>query len=239
MYSDAEVAALYNALNAWGPGYEFYLGLVMESPSVLDVGCGTGTLLHRARSAGHAGRLTGIDPDRASLDLARLREDIEWVDGTAASMTWDRAFDLAVMTSHAFQCLIGDDEVRASLAAIRDALTDGGRFVFETRNPEARAWEGWHTGNATDIVDPAGRALRVSHAVELVDAGVVTMTETTSDPDGTALRVDRASLRFLDNDALTRFLTEAGFVIDAQQGDWSGEPLEHTSKEIITFARRA
>lgn len=238
-YSDAEVAALYNALYAWGPGYEFYLALVMDAPSVLDVGCGTGTLLHRARAAGHAGRLTGIDPDRASLDLARTRGDVEWVEGTAASMAWDREFDLAVMMSHAFQCIIGDDEVRESLAAIRDALVDGGRFVFETRNPLVRAWEGWNTGAATDIVDPAGRALRVAHHVESVVGDVVTMTETTSDQDGSVLRVDRASLRFLDGDALARFLAEAGFVIDAQYGDWSGVPVEPTSPEIITFARRA
>lgn len=237
IYSDAEVAALYNALNSWGPGYEFYLGLVLESPSVLDVGCGTGTLLHRARAAGHTGRLAGVDPDRASLDLARLRGDIEWIDGTAASMTWNREFDLAIMMSHAFQCLITDDEVRDSLAAARSALVDGGRFVSETRNPAARAWEGWNSGNATDIVDPAGRALRVSHHVESVEGDVVTMTETTSDQSGPVLRVDRASLRFIDRDILAGFLADAGFVIDAQYGGWSGEPVGPGSLEIITVAR--
>jgi len=51
-------------------------------------------MLHRARAAGHTGRLVGIDPDRAMLDIARRRSDIEWIEGTAASMTWDREFDL-------------------------------------------------------------------------------------------------------------------------------------------------
>ncbi len=101
-YTDAEVAELYNALYPWGPSDAFYLPLVLASASVLDVGCGTGTMLHLARSDGHAGRLTGIDPDRAALDLARRRGDIEWVEGTAAAMTWDRAFDLAIMMGHAF-----------------------------------------------------------------------------------------------------------------------------------------
>ena len=40
----------------------------MAAPSVLDVGCGTGRLLHRAREAGHAGRLCGVDPDVAALE---------------------------------------------------------------------------------------------------------------------------------------------------------------------------
>lgn len=239
MYSDAEAARLYNVLNPWGPSDDFYLALAMASPSVLDVGCGTGTMLHRARSAGHTGRLVGVDPDRAALDVARRRNDIEWMEGTAASMAWGREFDLAVMMGHAFQCVVTDDELRASLAAIRRALVDGGRFVFETRNPAVRAWEEWHPGHPLDVVDPAGRAVRVTYQVQSVASDVVTFTETTSDRDGAVLRVDRASLRFLDAAALTHVLTAAGFVIDAQHGGWFGEPFAQRSAEIVTFARRA
>ena len=237
MYSDDDVAALYDVLNGWGPGDDFYLALVMDARSVLDVGCGTGALLHRARQAGHAGRLCGVDPDRAMLDVARRHTDIEWVTGTAASMTWDREFELATMTGHAFQVLIGDDELRASLAAIRRALTDGGRFAFETRNPFARAWESWNPRNATDVVARSGQPVRVSHEVESVTSDIVTLTETTSDPDGLALRVDRASLRFLDVDTLAGFLASAGFEIEAQYGGWSREPFDPASPEIITVAR--
>lgn len=82
VYSDANAAALYNVLNPWGPSDDFYLGLVMAARSVIDVGCGTGTLLHRAREAGHPGRLCGLDPDRTMLDRARRRSDVEWVAGT-------------------------------------------------------------------------------------------------------------------------------------------------------------
>jgi SAM-dependent methyltransferase len=51
--------------------FGFYLPLVMEAASVLDVGCGTGMLLRRARAEGHAGRLCGLDPAAAMLDVAR------------------------------------------------------------------------------------------------------------------------------------------------------------------------
>src|SRR5919197_1312478 len=125
MYSDEQAAALYDVLNPWGPSDDFYLALVMRAPSVLDVGCGTGALLRRARQAGHAGRLCGLDPDPAMLGVARRRADVEWVAGTAASMAFGGEFDLAVMTGHAFQALLGDDEVRASLAAVRWALAAG------------------------------------------------------------------------------------------------------------------
>ena len=67
------------------------------------------------------------------------------------------------MTGHAFQELVEDDEIRAALAAIRSALTDGGRFVFETRNPLVRAWEHWATEYTAEVADASGRhcAVRV------------------------------------------------------------------------------
>ena len=67
---------------------------------------------------------------------------------------------------------------------------------------------------------------------------VVTLTETTAGEDGIALRVDRASLRFLGVDAVRKFLADAGFSIEAQYGGWCGEPLTPTSREIVTIAAR-
>lgn len=248
MFSDADAAALYDLQNPWDstrfPADGFYTELVLAEDAVLDVGCGTGSMLRHAREHGHVGRLVGLEPDQASLDRARRREDIEWVAGVAADASWDQEFDLATMTSHAFQCLVGDDELRASLVAVRAALREGGRFAFETRHPQARAWQEWNPSNASDVVDGSGRALRVWHQVESVVGDVVTFTETTSllngagAPDGTVLRVDRASLRFLDVPTLNAFLTEAGFTVEAQYGDWRRGPVTDTSRSIVTIARR-
>ena len=92
--------------------------------------------------------------------------------------------------------------------------------------------------NPIDVVDPAGRAVRVTYQVLSVEADVVTFTETTSDPAGTVLRADRASLRFIAPDALTRILTDAGFLIGAQHGGGFGEALAPTSTEIVISARK-
>lgn len=242
VYSDADAAALYDVLNPWdpehSPGDRFYHELVMAAGSVLDVGCGTGAMLACAREHGHHGRLTGLDPDRDALEVARRRGDVEWVEGTAAQARWEGEFDLAVMTGHAFQCLVTDQDLRASLSAIRTALREGGHFAFETRHPQARAWEDWNPSHGSDITDAAGRPLRVWHQVESVTAGVVTFTETTARPDGTVLRVGRASLRFLDTRALGRFLADAGFGVESQYGDWHRGPITSASQEIITIARR-
>ena len=236
MYSDDDVAALYDAANPWDASDAFYLAYVMAAESVHDVGCGTGRLLHRARATGHTGRLCGVDPDIPSLNRARTRTDIEWVAATAADMAWRNEFDLAVMAGNAFQTLITDDDVHRSLAAIRSALRDGGRFVFGTRNPLARAWESWHPGNASDVTDHTGRELRMIHHVESVVADVVTMTETIATRDGTELRVDRGTLRFLDTAALDRFLGTAGFTVESRYGDWHSGPWTPDSTNIITVA---
>ena len=243
VYSEAEVAALYDVLSPWDPeqsaGDRYYHDLVMAAGSVLDVGCGTGTMLAYARAHGHRGRLTGIDPDRASLARARRRDaSVEWTEDTAAQARWPAEFDLATMTGHAFQCLVTDEDLRASLAAIHATLRPGGRFVFETRHPQARAWEGWNPSHLSQVVDAAGREVCVWHEVESVIEDVVTFTETTAGTDGDVLHIGRASLRFLDVEELGAFLTGAGFEVESQYGDWQRRPVTGTSKEIITTARR-
>jgi SAM-dependent methyltransferase len=240
-YSDDRLAELYDALNPWGArgDFDFYLGLVMSARAVLDVGCGTGALLHRAREAGHTGRLCGLDPAAAMLAQAGKRSDSEWILGDLASVGWDQEFDLVVMSGHAFQVFVSDDDLRASLATIRSALTEGGRFAFETRNPLVRPWERWTPDNAVEVADAAGSVVRVEHQVEtLVDGDVVRFTETFTSPGWDRPQVSRSSLRFLDVRSLSSFLSGAGLTIEEQFGDWTRRPLTGTSPEIITIARR-
>lgn len=241
-FTDAELAALYDVQNPWDidgdPENRFVSAMVRRAESVLDVGCGTGTLLQAARREGHVGRLAGVDPDPAMLDRARRREDIDWRLGKAEDITWVHEFELATMTSNAFQCLVTDQSVTSSLRAVRTSLLDGGRFVFGTRHVQARAWETWNPANAFDTTTPDGRVLRTWHHVEDVDGDVVTLTETTGLPDGTVLRADRGRLRFFDVPTLQRFLTESGFGIEAIYGDWDRGPITTGSAEIVTIARR-
>ena len=238
LFAESALAELYDAFCAGRRDFDFYLPLVMSASCVLDVGCGTGELLRLARRSGHAGRLYGLDPAAAMLDQARRQEDVEWVLGDLSSIDWRREFDLIVMTGHAFQALVDNDEIRDALFAIRSALTESGRFVFETRNPQVREWENWVPENAV-TVEHSGSAVTMAHQVEtLVTGDVVSFTATFSSPSWDRPQVSRSTLRFLSKDKLGNFLDGAGLVIEEQFGDWDRRSLTSTSPEIITVARR-
>lgn len=233
-FVDTDLAALYDRFHPWNSRDDlaFYLPMVLDAGAVLDVGCGTGMLLHHARDAGHTGRLCGLDPGDGMLAVARTRTDVEWVRGTLATVTFDGEFDLVVMSGHAFQVLVTDEEVRAALTAVRAALVPGGRFAFETRDPAARAWENWIPANAVTL--PGGE--RMTHQVEpLAGDGTVSFTTTYTSPQWTAPATSHSTLRFLNRGVLGRQLADAGLEVTAQYGDWH-QNLE--GPEIVTIALR-
>lgn len=190
LFSDDSLAELYDALDTPVEprgDLAFHLKLAMSAHSVLDVGCGTGQLLHRARQAGHAGRLVGLDPAPGMVNQARKWPGIVWMLGDLGSVRCDQEFDLVVMTGHVFQVFLEDDELRMTLAAVRSALTADGRFSFETRNPQARAWERWTPDEVVEATGPGGEVVRRWCEVETpVGGDLVHFTQTFASPRWTS-----------------------------------------------------
>lgn len=241
-FSDLELAELYDALSfgerSGRRDLDFYLPLVLAADTVLDVGCGTGALLHQARCIGHRGHLCGLDPAPGMIAVARRHRDIEWIEGELTAANLARRFDLIVMTGHVFQVFLEDDGIRRVLRAIRALLTPAGYLAFETRNPGARGWESWPQRYAAEVMDRHGRPVRVTCRIEApFDGRLLSFSQTYASPAWNPPRVSRSTLRFLDPSALAEFLAEAGLAVERQFGDWDRTTVTDTSPEIITIAR--
>lgn len=241
-FADPALAALYDDVcpRARRRDFDFYLPLALKAGSVLDLGCGTGAFLREIRETGHAGRLCGLDPAAGMIAQARRHAGIEWRQGDIVSAGFREAFDLVIMTGHAFQVLVEDHQLSATLAAIHAALVTGGCFAFETRNPKARAWESWTEASMAKVVDSEGRPINVACEVTApFDGRTVSFIQTYTSPNWSEARISPSTLRFLDVDTLAALLAEAGFAIEAQFGDWDRAPLTDGSPEIIVLARRS
>ena len=96
--------------------------------TLVDLGCGTG--LVAAAAASEAGRVVGVDPSPAMLEVARQRSDaVEWVE--AGFLTYEHAGDgpQLVHSRHALHHL-PDFWQGVALARIRDLLAPGGVLVL-------------------------------------------------------------------------------------------------------------
>ncbi|HEX6683357.1 MAG TPA: class I SAM-dependent methyltransferase [Candidatus Limnocylindrales bacterium] len=236
-YTDPRLTVFYDQLNGWGPERDFYLDLVMAARSVLDVGCGTGSVLRRARAAGHTGRLAGLDPAAAMLDRARVRSDVDWILGDLGTVRFEHEFDLVVMTGHVFQVFLTDEDIAAALAAVRRALTGDGRFAFETLNPLPRPWERWT--NSAEVVAPDGTVVTAANTEpKLVGDHVVEVVGRFSSPSWERDILCPSRFRFVAAEALDGFLSAAGLAVTERYGDWKRRTFTQSSPEIITVAVR-
>src|SRR5690606_9857418 len=138
------VAAAYDVMDGPRDDLDLYVDVARElgARSVVDIGCGTGTLWIGLAAGGYA--VTGVDPAGAMLDVARGKpgaERVRWIHGTAvdAAASDDLLVDLAVMTGNVAQVFLTDDDWLGTLRAVRACLVPGGHLVLEARVPGARA----------------------------------------------------------------------------------------------------
>ncbi len=238
-FRDPRLVTVYDAECPWSRDDDFFLAVVNETPCarVLDLGCGTGRLALGMAAAGHT--VTGVDPARASLEAARAKtgaERVTWLEGTSPILP-DAAFDVAVMTSHVAQFLVDDDAWAATLADLRRALVPGGRLVFDTRDPRARAWERWNpVASRRRIAVPDGCEVVAWTEVTAVGDGAVGFTHHYTFPDGDEL-LSAAVLRFRTEDQVRSSVQGAGFRVESIYGGWHHEPVGSGDGELLVIAR--
>lgn len=205
-FEHPRLVPLYDLLVGERPDLDAYAAIVDEfgARTVVDLGCGTGVLARRLAARGIT--VTGIDPAAGSIEYAREQpgaDRVRWILGDATAI--DEPADLVLMTGNAAQAIV---EPAAWDAALH-AVPNGARFVFETRDPARRAWEGWTRAATHRDAGP------VTTWVELtaVDLPLVSFRTTFAFADGEVLTSD-STLRFRDRAEVEADLRRHGFTVE-------------------------
>ena len=229
---------VYDAVCRWGPDDDFFLAAVGEPPrSVADLGCGTGRLALALAGRGH--RVSAVDPAGASLDVARAKPGaarVTWYQGTSEALP-SAAFDAALMSAHVAQFVLEDAGWDQTLADLRRCLRPGGRLVFDTRDPDDRAWERWTRGQTEQVATlPDGSTVRTWVEAGPERAGLVDLVHHYVFDDGERLQAT-ATMRWRSEPEIRGDLARARLLVEAVHGGWHREPVGAGDGELVVLAR--
>jgi SAM-dependent methyltransferase len=244
-YNQADLAEIYDDENVWDASADFYCDLArqMGARTLLDIGCGTGTVT-RGIAAAIGCRAVGVDPAAPMLAVARRNtagEMVEWIEADARTVRLGRRFDLIIMTGHAFQGFVTPADQAALFTTIAAHLQPDGRFAFDTRNPAAEAWLTWTPDLSRRVVDTGAYGAVEIWDEQTMDAGtgILDVVEHYRIlASGKRLRSD-FRLRFSAPADLAQAIAAAGLSVDRWFGDWDRTPLAGQSREIIVVGRKS
>ncbi|MFA9400906.1 MAG: class I SAM-dependent methyltransferase [Acidobacteriota bacterium] len=117
-----------------------FVSRLLESGSVLDVGCGTGVLA--SRLVDHGFEVSGVDPSDGMLDRLRERDPrIEARQGSATALPFeDASFDLTMCVA-VMHHIAEPEMVRESLAEMVRVTRPGGLVLVWDHNPRNPYWK--------------------------------------------------------------------------------------------------
>lgn len=200
--------------------------------AVLDVPCGDGRIAVPLAEAGCT--VVGIDQNERLIDRAHehgtsaARFDV----GDMRELRWKEEFDCVINWFGSFGYFDSDTN-RAVLRGFCEALRPGGKLVLDQINPEQ-----------------VRRDIEIGHgsAVQMVDRGLDLMVDRVRISEGRShterflvrngrVRKVAFSLDLIDDEALDRWLHEAGFE-SVRLVDQQGDPFTSDSRRRIAVAQR-
>jgi SAM-dependent methyltransferase len=231
------LAAIYDPLDPDRSDLDAYVRMAEElgARRVLDIGCGTGVFALLLADRGI--EVVGVDPAKASIDLARGKpgsERVRWICGDATALPPLRV-DVATMTANVAQEIIDPQAWQKTLRGAYEALRPGGHLVCETRDPARRAWEEWNREASYSVTEIPG-AGAIESWVELTEVSgpLVTFRWTyVFAADGRVLTSD-STLRFRERQEVETELVAQGYVVE----DVRDAP-DRPGREFVFLARRS
>ncbi len=217
LFSEPRLAGLYDPLDPDRSDLDVYAAMAAEfgAATVVDIGCGTGTLACLLARQGLA--VTGVDPAGASLEVARRKpgaDRVRWLHADATQVPQVGA-DLVTMTGNVAQVFVTDQDWATVLCAVRQALRPGGRLVFESRDPARKAWLAWNRDQTyRSVVVPGAGPIQTWIDLTAAGEGLVSFRTTVVFASDGAVLTSDSTLRFRDRAELAGSLASAGLVVD-------------------------
>jgi SAM-dependent methyltransferase len=235
-FEHPRLAGIYDVLDGERDDLQVYLRVAEaeSASSVLDVGCGTGSLALMLAQSGV--EVIGLEPAAAMLAVAQHKagaQRVRWIHGEISSLP-EVEVDLALMTGNVAQAITDPIDWDHILTGIFAALRPGGLLVFETRDPTAGAWEDWTKPRTQRVVEIDGVGL-VDTWTELteVDLPLVSFRATFHFRTDGAVLTSESTLRYRDPHEIQRQLAAHGFALEAIT-----DAPDRPGRELVVAARR-
>ncbi|KZE37200.1 hypothetical protein AV656_11515 [Bhargavaea cecembensis] len=221
-------------------GFDADLRLIQDwlpapGSAVIDLACGTGRITLPLAEAGY--EVTGVDLHEGMLARAREKAaqqglSVRFLQQDCRALDLPVSAPLVVMAGNSFQHFLTNEDQDRLLESVRRHLKQGGRFIFDTRNPVFA--ELAEPDRYEEIVDTGGRQIREEHTetYEPVTQILHCTTERFAE-DGTPLGQDGILLRYTYPLELRRLLRQHGFQLENMYGDWSGQSFEAESGQMV------
>lgn len=234
-YVHPKLVELYDYGCGWSADRDFYLDLAGSTPErILDLGCGTGLLCHAYAKQGHL--VTGVDPSEEMLSVGQStyhHENLHWLQSSSQDFHLNQTYHLIIMTGHAFQVLLTEQDVLDTFKQVKKHLDFNGQFVFESRNPDFNwsiCWE-----YELELQLPTVMVRESRHLIDFKD-DIMTFKLMYHFPAETLVSTSR--LRFWRQDQIEALLQQTGLMNTLTLGDWDGGLFNsQLSPEMIFHVR--
>jgi ubiquinone/menaquinone biosynthesis C-methylase UbiE len=216
IFSEQRLADIYDVLDGDRVDLDPYLSMAKEFgvQSVLDIGCGTGTLACLLAERGMT--VTAVDPAAASLDVAHRKPHaylVRWIGGDATALPPLRV-DLVTMTGNVAQVFLADEDWNSTLNAGHAALHPRGQLIFETRDPAAQEWLEWtREASLRHVEIPGGGDVEAWVEVTDVSPPFIKFRHTFTFGTDQVTIISDSTLRFRTQTEIERSLRDSSFVV--------------------------
>ena len=250
------IADMYDQKETETNDVDFLLSLIgCEPRQVLEVCCGSGRILVPLAKAGHT--VSGMDADGNMLakisEKASGLDNIQWQLANAVYDDWGKDFDIVVLAGNILYNIISDmDYAKAQELLIKkaaSALVPGG-YVFIEYQPgghrimhSAPSHEDdskWVVWEGTDRDGNWGRMVLLGERYD-ANTGMSSFTrrfELTLKNGETVTQDIHCQKHFAPLEQLHDWLKKAGFVIEQEYGDYSGNPVTDDSRGVVIYAQK-